>query len=340
MTKIEFGIFDHLDRRLDVKLGQTYDDRLRLIEAYDDAGFHVYHLAEHHATPITMAPSPSVFLAAVAQRTKRIRFGPMVYVLPLHHPLRLVEEICMLDHLSHGRLDIGMGRGISPHELEFFGVSWDDSREIYDEALAIIMQGLDADLLSFEGKYFNFKNVPIPLSPVQKTHPPIWTGIGTPDGAARAGVRGHHVLTNSPLPDAAEYMKRFYDAWGEEHGSSGAPRPLAGVCRHTCIAETDAEAERLMRDAYATWWLHFSKIFKHFGAQPFVAQFTDDFDETAEKELLIFGTPSRVREKIEEYLAKTGNDYFVPRFAFGSLTIEQSLSALGMFVDEIMPHFQ
>ncbi|CAN0597810.1 unnamed protein product, partial [Laminaria digitata] len=86
MPEIDFGIFDHLDRRPDVPLAQTYEDRLKLIEAYDAAGFYAYQIAEHHATPLTVAPSPSVFLSAVAQRTTQLKFGPMVYVLPMYHP--------------------------------------------------------------------------------------------------------------------------------------------------------------------------------------------------------------------------------------------------------------
>ena len=107
---MEFGVFDHLDR-YDGALADYYEDRLKIAEAYDRAGFHAYHLAEHHSTPLGMAPSPSVFLAAVAERTRRLRFGPLVWPVPLHHPLRLIEEICMLDQLSGGRLDIGFGRG-------------------------------------------------------------------------------------------------------------------------------------------------------------------------------------------------------------------------------------
>ena len=109
---MKFGVFDHMDRGT-VPLGEQYENRLKLIEAYDRAGIRTYHLAEHHATPLGMAPSPSVFLAAVAQRTRRLRFGPLVYTLPMYHPLRVAEEICMLDQMSGGRLDIGVGRGIS-----------------------------------------------------------------------------------------------------------------------------------------------------------------------------------------------------------------------------------
>ena len=101
-----FGIFDHLDDG-GVPLGQLFEERLQLIEAYDRAGFYGYHLAEHHATPLGYAPSPGVFLSAVAQRTRQLRFGPMVYLLPLYHPLRLIEEICMLDQMSAGPLSAG-----------------------------------------------------------------------------------------------------------------------------------------------------------------------------------------------------------------------------------------
>jgi alkanesulfonate monooxygenase SsuD/methylene tetrahydromethanopterin reductase-like flavin-dependent oxidoreductase (luciferase family) len=118
---MEFGVFDHVDRGAS-SLGQLYEDRLKLIEAYDRLGIRTYHLAEHHATPLGMAPSPSVFLAAVAQRTRRLRFGPLVYTLALHHPLRVIEEVCMLDQMSGGRLELGVGRGISPHEVGYYGV--------------------------------------------------------------------------------------------------------------------------------------------------------------------------------------------------------------------------
>src|SRR4029450_11973265 len=121
MTHVAFGLFDWVDRRQG-PLGQLYEDRLRLLEAADAAGFAGYHLAEHHATPLGMAPSPSVFLAAAAQRTRCMRLGPLVYLLPLYHPLRLIEEVCMLDHLSGGRLDLGVGRGVSPYEVGYHGL--------------------------------------------------------------------------------------------------------------------------------------------------------------------------------------------------------------------------
>ncbi len=108
---MQFGIFDQNDLGTS-PLGEQYENRLKLIEFYDSAGFRAYHMSEHHSTPLNMTPSPSVFLAAVAQRTKRIRLGALVYILPTHHPLRLADEICMLDHLRCGRLEVGVGRGV------------------------------------------------------------------------------------------------------------------------------------------------------------------------------------------------------------------------------------
>ncbi len=103
---MEFGIFDQLDCN-GLPLADCYEQRLQLAETYDCAGFYHYHIAEHHFTPLGVAPLPSVFLSSIARRMKRLHFGPLVYALPLHHPLRVLGEICMLDHLSRGRLDIG-----------------------------------------------------------------------------------------------------------------------------------------------------------------------------------------------------------------------------------------
>ncbi len=153
---MQFGIFDQNDRG-PYPLSEQYEKRLALIEFYDRAGFRTYHVSEHHSTPLNLTPSPSVFLAAVTQRTRRIRLGALVYVLPMHHPLRLAEEICMLDHLSGGRIEIGIGRGASPHELDYWGVDHDQAQAMYVEAYNVIMQALAKDEVNFEGKHYHFQ---------------------------------------------------------------------------------------------------------------------------------------------------------------------------------------
>jgi hypothetical protein len=119
LPALSFGIFDHLDHA-GGSLRQQYSDRLKIAAACDEAGFRAYHVAKHHGTPHALAASPNLFLFAVAQRTRKLRLGPLVMLLNLYHPLRAFEEIWMLDQLSGGRLDLGIGRGAVPLELSVF----------------------------------------------------------------------------------------------------------------------------------------------------------------------------------------------------------------------------
>ena len=200
-------------------------------EAYDRAGFYAYHLAEHHSTPLGLAPSPSVFLAAVAQRTRRLRFGPLVWAMPLHHPLRLIEEICMLDQLSGGRLEIGFGRGSVPIELEYYGADPADAQEIYAEAVELVLKGLTHKVLDFHGKRFSFSNVPMEIEPLQKPHPPIWYGVHMPESAERAARRNLNVVSLDPPAETRLAIDRYRAIWPQVHAprdrlSQARPRPL------------------------------------------------------------------------------------------------------------------
>jgi len=161
---MRFGVFDHLDDS-GLPLTTHFEERLSLIEAYDRAGFYGYHLAEHHNTPLGYAPSPGIFLSAVAQRTKQLRFGPMVYLLPLYHPLRLIDEICMLDQMSGGRFLYGVGRGISPIEVGFYGIDFETGMQQFREAFDVIRIGLTEEELTYRGKFYNFDHVPIVMKP-------------------------------------------------------------------------------------------------------------------------------------------------------------------------------
>src|SRR2546421_6291899 len=171
VMSLEFGIFDHLDRN-DLPLHDYYEQRLKVIEAFDRTGFFAYHVAEHHFTPLGMAPSPSVFLSAIAQRTKRLRFGTFVYALPIHHPLRVLEEICMLDHMSGGRPEIGFGRGSVAFQIFFYGQNAEGRQEIYAERLELILKAFTVKTLTLKGGYDQFENVPMQLAPLQKPQPP------------------------------------------------------------------------------------------------------------------------------------------------------------------------
>src|SRR5437899_1229889 len=196
----------------------------------------------------SLPPSPSVFLAAVAQRTKRLRFGALVYVLPAHHPLRLAEEICMLDHLSHGRLEVGIGRGASPHEIDYFGVDSDVAQAIYVEAYQIIMQALTKDEVNSAGKHYRFSKVPIDLKPAQLPHPPLWYAVPVPEGAAWPAQNKINIVCAGPVARVREITDRYRAEWAAA-GHAVEQLPLCGINRFVIAADTDREAMELGRRA-------------------------------------------------------------------------------------------
>ena len=169
---MKIGLFDHIEDGAR-PLTTLFDERLQFAAAADAAGFYCLHLAEHHATPLNMVPVPGIFMGALARATKRMRMGPLVYLLPLYSPLRLIEEISMLDHLSYGRLDVGVGRGVSPYELKYHKVEHDDSRDIFIDAFKCLSAGLVTDSLSYKGDHYVYENVPIALSAAAAAAPAV-----------------------------------------------------------------------------------------------------------------------------------------------------------------------
>jgi alkanesulfonate monooxygenase SsuD/methylene tetrahydromethanopterin reductase-like flavin-dependent oxidoreductase (luciferase family) len=330
---MEFGVFDHLDRT-GASPPDYYEDRLKIAEAYDRSGFYAYHLAEHHATPLGMAPSPNLFLAALAQRTRRLRFGPMVFVLPLYHPLRLIEEICMLDQLSGGRLELSFGRGASPLEIEYFGVDPRDAQDIYAEAVELITLGLTKKTLDFHGKFFSFDNVPMVLEPAQKPFPPLWYGVHSPDSAARAARRALNVVDLDPTAETRVAIDSYRATWRSLHGA--APLPKLGLGRFIVVAETDAEALRLARRAYPAWHDSFTYLFRLQG-RPQSHPRPPDFDSLMARGQGVAGSPATVKDFLSRQLAETGCTYVVGQFAFGDLTLGECLRSIGLFASEVMP---
>ncbi len=331
---MKFGVFDHLDRG-DLPLKDYYEARLKLIEAYDQAGFYAYHVAEHHSTPLGMAPSPSVFLAAVAQRTRRLRFGPLVYALPLYHPIRLIEEICMLDQMSGGRLEIGFGRGASSIEISFYGLDPAKTQQIYAEGLELIIQGLSKRTLNFRGDFFSFENVPMELEPLQKPHPPIWYGVHSVDSAERAARKGLHVVSLDPPLETQGFVDRYRQIWQETKGKRTA-LPKIGLGRFIVVANTDEEAIRIARRAYPKWHRSFYHLFQLHGGGP-VHQRPAELDALVEIGQGIVGSPATVTALLEAQMTQTKANYLVGQFAFGDLSLAESLRSLELFTAHVMP---
>jgi len=332
---MKYGIFDHMDQGA-LPLSQQYENRLRLIEAYERGGFHAYYLAEHHATPLGMAPSPAVFLAAVAQRTKRLRLGPLVYILTLQSPLRAFEEICMLDQMSGGRLDLGMGRGISPIELAYCGANPEHAQSIYLEATAVIMKAFVNKRLTHHGEHFHYDDVPIEMSPVQRPHPPLWLGMGNPDSTRHAAQNGINMVCNGTTAQVRVMTDRYREEW-EKAGGSPADIPFLGMNRHIIVADTDPEARRIAKPAYEKWYGNFMKLWREKGQVPPGVGFPSDFDELVRRTYCIVGSPETVRQMIEQQVEQAGINYLLCRVAFGDMSYEHALRSVELLGREVMP---
>ena len=231
------------------RIAQLFDERLAFIQAADEAGFYCLHLAEHHQTPLNMVPVPGVFLGAVARLTKRIKMGPLVYLLPLVSPLRMIDEICMLDHLSHGRAEIGVGRGVSPFELKYNKVDPDKSREIFIDAYRCISKGLTTDMLTYKGPHYEYENVPIALRAASRSRIRR-SGTARPAPRARPGRarRGCISSRSAPTPSAKANIDTFKAAFAKRGSKAAQPKPefsggiAIGVQRHIFVDETDEKA--------------------------------------------------------------------------------------------------
>jgi alkanesulfonate monooxygenase SsuD/methylene tetrahydromethanopterin reductase-like flavin-dependent oxidoreductase (luciferase family) len=345
MMKIDFGVFDHLDRG-GFELGEHYRNRLKLIEHYDEVGLYAYHLAEHHGTSLGMAPSPSVFLSAVAQRTERLRMGPMVYVLPVHEPLRLIEEICMLDQLSHGRFEIGVGRGVSPFELNFHKVDHDKSRDIFLDAFACLSAGLAARTFSYAGTHFTYDNVPMALEPVQKPHPAFWYGSSNAFGSTFAGEQGMHFLSLGPTNFAKINIDAFRVAFAKRGGAAFPKAEFRGgaaigVLRNIVVADTDAEAQRIAGPAMAHHLDMLNWLRNQHGSSELAGRLNVPRAASLEENLrdgsLIAGTPDTVVAAIERQTAELGINYLLSYLFFGKMTLAEALRSLQLMRTEVMP---
>ncbi len=338
---MEFGLFDHLDRN-EQPDAELYADRLRIIEAADAAGFRSYHQAEHHMTPLGLAPSPSVFLSAAAQRTSRIRLGPLVYLLPLYHPLRLIEEVCMLDQLSGGRLELGVGAGISPYEVGYYGVG-DDRHTRYRETLAILIKGLTSERLNHHGEHYRFDDAPMILQPVQQPMPPLWAGVGSKEDMVFAARHGMNAIGLGPSERIRDIAAFYRGAWTRHAGDpmrahSPVQTPRIGALRQIHVAASDAQAWEEAAPAYDRWYENLNWLWKEHGTQV-SSNLAGDLKTGVDNGAVIVGRPDTVRAAIATEAEMTGYNYVVLQFAFGTLSLDRVLRSIDLFAKEVMPAF-
>ncbi len=342
---MKIGLFDHVEWG-DRPLATLLDERLQFAAAADEAGIWGLHVAEHHATPLNMVPVPGVWLGAVARATKRMRLGPLVYLLPLYSPLRLIEEICMLDHLSHGRLEVGVGRGVSPFELKYHKIDHDQSRDIFIDAFECVRAGLQTDTLTYKGPHYSYENVPIALRPLQQPHPAFWYGSSNTTGATWAGERGMHFLSLGPTGFAKKNIDAYRAALQKRGGPANPKAEFSGgvaigVQRHIFVADTDAEAVRFAKPAMERHLAHLNWLRVKHGVGAADLRFNvprgASFEEAVADGSTIAGSPQTVYAELEKQVGELGINYLLTYLFLGTMSLTEALRSLQLFGAEVMP---
>lgn len=331
---MKIGAFDHLDAS-GRPLSRHYEERLALAERFDQAGLHGYHLAEHHATPLGMAPSPSVFLSALAQRTRSLRFGPTVFCVPFYNPVRLFEEICMLDQMSGGRLEFGVGRGISPIEARYMGLDPDALPAMMAEGLALILKACEGGRLDFDGEFYQVDGMPVEMGPLQRPHPPLWFGVGYPEAAERTARQNGNFITNLPAARVRPLTDAYRAAW-----PGGGEMPLIGMSRHVVVAEDEGEAVTAAAKAYRMWRESFMKLWWEHGQEPPNIRLPENFQDLRDVGLAVIGTPAQVTDMLCGQIEEAGVNYFTGRFMFGDLDAGLAARSFDLFAERVLPELR
>jgi alkanesulfonate monooxygenase SsuD/methylene tetrahydromethanopterin reductase-like flavin-dependent oxidoreductase (luciferase family) len=340
---VTFGLFDWVDTDGVRGAGQLYRERLDLLAEAESQGFDIYHVAEHHGTPLGLVPSPSVFLAAAAMRTARIRLCPLVYVLPLYQPARLAEEIAMLDQLSGGRLEIGFGKGGNPYELLSYGIEPGDAQRRYDEAFASVMQTLTSGTAGATGTAADDTEMPVRIR--QAPHPPIWYPSSNPQSVPLLGKRGVNTILGfsfrSPTTGETRLRRDEYFSGvagappGTAMGGAGAPAPRFGIMRNIYVGDSDRRARERAVEAMEVFYQQFTAVSRRYGDQRLTGP--QDFARAIDEGRVIAGSAATVRAQLTGIVQATGCNHFAGAFAFGSLSYPEASSSLARFGEQVAP---
>lgn len=330
-----FGIFDSFDLG-ESSPGQVIASRLDFAVAAEAAGIGHYHVTEHHGTPLSVCPSPNLFLAALSQRTTTMRMGALVHVLPAYEPLRLAEEIAILDQLTHGRLDVGVGSGISPYELGYFGIDAAEARDRYTETLAAVTSALATGRLTHRGVLLRDYDVELSVGPVQRPHPPLWYASSNTRSAEWAGANNVNFVGRWSGGSFAPAAQAYWQAWQDNSdGQAPRPQPRVGVAAHVCIGATDSDAVERFRKAGAIHYEHLLSLWHKNGNHAF--DFMADLEAGMKSGGALVGSAQTVRDLLTDQVRQAPVNYFEATLAFGDLSPEEARTNLAAFAETVMP---
>lgn len=351
---MRFGIYAEMQNPPGKSAADLTWEIVRQIEHADAAGFDVYSVIDHHFFPkFSISANPLALFAAAAQRTRRIRLRTALHTLPLENPMRLAGQIAMADILTNGRLECGLGRG---HAWLFgpAGVSLEESRPRYDEAIEILLQAWTKEKFSFHGEYYEVENVSVVPKPVQHPHPPLFTG-GTSDVTYQmAGERGWGVFVPPLLPyKVLERPLGIYKKACAEHGH----KPDIVYIRPVYLGEDERQIRREVEEALHNFLaFNASPIeslqgeskqaelrakgygFYASGALESLTRLT--YDEIVDQEIGFIGTPQKVIRQIEDLSTVGGIGELAMVSNFGGLEHWKSIKTQQLFAEQVMPAFR
>ena len=329
---------------------------LEQVEWTEELGFDEVWFTEHHFIDYGLSVDPSSLAAAAASRTRRIRIGLAAAILPFHHPLRLAEQMALVDIISDGRLDVGVGRGNRPAEFAGYRVPQVESRERFDETVEILRLAWTRERFSFHGRFFDVDDVRVIPKPVQQPHPPLYQVCVSKDGIENTALRGWPML-NSVLTGPVDQLVTNRDTYvatlqkaGRTAEEIAALLGRWGVSRQIYVAETDARALAEARDAEMWYQESFRRFVvperiedAHPSLQPGFRAMAEKLAkvtwEDLVRETLAFGSPDTVARHIE-HMRRLGVGQVLCWMNFGGLPQDKIRRSMELFAREVMPRFR
>ena len=349
---MEFGHFCLPTYFADVD-GSVGDFTRRFVDflaASEELGFDSLWANEHHFDAYGgIVPSPPILLSALAQRTKRVRLGTSVIVLPLHNPIEIAEQMAMIDLMSNGRVELGVGRGFVHYDYERLGIPLDGAQDRMKEALAFILKGWQGGKISHEGKYYRYKDMELWPQPQQKPHPPVWLSCsGTPASFEFAAQQGFSILTVvyrgiEPLIKLNQLYRDTWDAAGHKKGGWRISAHYQVV-----LSENRDEAKQICAKALRrytgaiTHTLDRAEADRAYEADT-RQQINEDLkniDRLVEECRVIAGTPDdavRILTRAHDLMRFTSCDC---TFYFGGISFEEAQRSQRLFATEVMPRLR
>jgi alkanesulfonate monooxygenase SsuD/methylene tetrahydromethanopterin reductase-like flavin-dependent oxidoreductase (luciferase family) len=332
----------------------VYRNELRLGDLAEPLGFDSLWGVEHHFTDYTMCPDVLEFLAYFAGRTQRIELGSMVVVLPWHSPMRVAEQVVMLDHFSNGRFIFGIGRGLGRVEFEGFGVNQEDSRQIFVESAQMILEGLERGYCEFDGKFVKQKRRDLRPRPFKSFRGRTYAAAVSPESVeimARLGI-GILIIPQKPWDVVAQELNTYRGVFHQVNGTD-APAPIVGGW--TFCDEDEGRAAELGRKYIGEYWRSVVRHYELIGTHLTTMKGYESYKELQERasasggvdemvefflSLQVWGTPEQCYEKILDIQRRTGSEYFNGVFSYGAMPYDIAEHSMRLFAAEVMPELK